>query len=123
MSISNPKPLLCPFCGARVPRPGTMDIESYQSSDGGRCVCGGVFAVDYTSHNLGVALLDAYCFATGDPDKALDVNPDDDLDEAIVENYLADTHQVMPKKSPNYTGASIYFVRLRPGVAERLAGE
>lgn len=123
MSISTPTPLLCPFCGARVPRPGEMDVESYQSSDGARCICGAVYAVDYTSHNLGVALLDAYCYAAGDQEKALDVDPDNDLDEAVVENYIAKSHQVAPKKSPNYAGASLYFVRLRPGAAERLAAE
>lgn len=122
MSISRPSPLLCPFCGARLPRPGPVDMDSYEGSDGGLCVCGAAFALDYTAHNLGRAMLDAYCFVAGSTDLALDLNPDQDLDEAVVKGYDPQKHQVMPPKPALYQGTGgLYFVRLRPEAAARLA--
>ncbi len=123
MSTGAPKPLLCPFCGARLARPRLLELESYADSEGNQCVCGAFYAVDYTSHNLGQAMLDAYCFAAGSAEAALDLDPEADLDEAIVEAYDPRSHTVMAKKSPGFKGASLYFVRLRPGAAERLARE
>lgn len=123
MSIALPKQLLCPFCGAKIARPGPVNRPSYADSDGGGCVCGAWYAVDHTSHNLGQAMLDAYCFATGSLDGALDLNPDEDLDEKIIEAYDAKSHKVMPKKSPHFAGASLYFVRLRPEARARFEND
>lgn len=122
MSISRPKPLTCPFCGAKLAPPGPLEIDSYSNSDGGECICGAFYALDHTSHNLGVAMMDAYCFVAGGSDWALDIDPDKELDEEVVQGYLPDKHQVMPVKSSNYPGTGgIYFVRLRPEAVNRLA--
>jgi hypothetical protein len=124
MSLSKPQPFLCPFCGAKMDRPGPMDVQSYEDSDGGRCVCGAAFALDPTSHNLGRAMMDAYCYVAGGPDEALDLDPEKDLDEQVVKGYDSKRHHVMPHKSGTYPGAGgLYFVRLRPEAAERLAKE
>ena len=124
MSISKPLPLLCPFCGAKVGRPGPVSRESYEDSDGGECVCGAFYAFDPTSHNLGRAMMDAYCYAAGSMDAAIDLDPAKDLDEAVVKGYDSKRHHVMPPKSATYPGSGgIYFVRLRPEAAERLARE
>ena len=124
MSISKPQPLLCPFCGARLGRPGPMEIESYEDSEGGSCICGAVFAMDSTSHNLGRAMMDAYCFAAPGPDQALDLDPEEDLDEEVVSGYDPQRHHVMPPKSATYPGTGgLYFVRLRPEAAARLVRE
>lgn len=124
MSMSMPQPLLCPFCGAKLGRPGPMETESYEDSDGGRCICGAAFALDATSHNLGRAMMDAYCYVAGGMDQALDLDPEKDLDEAVVRGYDPKRHNVMPPKSATYPGTGgLYFVRLRPEAEERLARE
>ncbi len=105
-----------------MPRPGPVEALSYENSEGGACVCGAVFALDVTSHNLGRAMLDAYCFAAGDPELALELTSDEDVDEAIVQGYDPKTHRVWPPKSPRYRGASLYFVRLRAQASAHLAG-
>ncbi len=121
MSQSIPEPLRCPFCGAKLSPPARLSAASYENSDGGSCVCGAVFAFDPTSHNLGRAMLDAYCYAAGDPGLALELDPAHDLDEAVVRGYDEKRNVVMAPKSPSYQGAgSLYFVRLRPGVSSRL---
>ena len=122
MSISRPTPLTCPFCGAKVPRPQPMKEESYEGSEGGFCICGAAYALDSTSHNLGRAMLDAYAFAAGSADLALDLDPEKDLDEAVVKGYDLQKHRVMPVKGGRYPGSGgVYFARLRPEAAERLA--
>jgi len=121
MSRSRPTPLLCPFCGARLPRPVRLDLASYENSEGGLCVCGAAFAHDQTSHNLGRALLDAYCFAAGSPELALELTAEEDTDEKIVPNYDPQRHEVRPPQPGRYSASALYFVRLRPEAAERLA--
>jgi len=123
MSVSRPTPLTCPFCGAKVPRPKVLEEESYEGSEGGFCLCGAAYALDPTSHNLGRAMLDAYSYAAGSAELALELDPDRDLDEAVVKGYDQQKNQVMPAKGGRYPGSGgVYFVRLRPEAAERLAG-
>lgn len=120
-SAARPQPAVCPFCGARLPRPQPLAKPSYEGSEGGFCVCGAAFALDATSHNLGRALLDAYCFVTGSLDLALEMNPEQDLDESILRGYDPVAHTCAPPRSPHYQGAGcLYFVRLRPEAARRL---
>jgi hypothetical protein len=121
MSTALPGPLLCPFCGARLPRPSPVEAVSYEDSEGGFCLCGAAFALDATAHNLGRAMLDAYCFVAGSPDLALDLDPKADLDEAVVQGYDPERHHVLPPKQGRYPGTGqVYVVRLRPAAAERL---
>lgn len=121
VSTTKPQPAACPFCGARLPRPQRLATPSYEDSEGGLCVCGAAFALDATTHNLGRALLDAYCFVTGSTDLALELNPDKDLDESILQGYDPRAHTCSPPRSPRYQGGGcLYFVRLRPEAARRL---
>ena len=125
MSSSIPQPLTCPFCGIRLSRPTDLEVESYEASPGNFCPgCGAAYALDHTSHNLGRVMLDAYCYAAGSCDKAMDLDPEKDLYEQIVRGYDEKTNTVLAPKTPRYTGAGgLYFVRLKPEAAERLAKE
>lgn len=68
-----------------------------------------------------MCLLDAYCFATGSLDLALELTSEEDIDEAIVRGYNPKAHTVQEPKAPRYQGAgALYFVRLRPEAARRL---
>jgi len=111
----------CPFCGENVGKP----VEPAQRKLGefaiGRCQCGAVYACDETGHNVGAAMIEALVYACNDDwDLAWSLVPEDDYLTGRLENYDAETNQVV--ESRNLDGRAVrgvlYFVRLHRNVME-----
>jgi len=71
------RPLQCPFCDNYLRNPIDLNFKSLEIT-GGICICGSVYVLDRTGHNLGEIMMDALQFVCkGDIDRALELNPED----------------------------------------------
>jgi hypothetical protein len=104
------QPPLCPFCGQEISPPQPLEDNFLYEFDGGQCSCNASYCFDPTSRNGGAVLMQAMVQACkGDWDKALDLSPEIDYNEGILEGYSALTHRV---NAPGAFG-TIYFIRLK----------
>jgi len=92
-----------------------VDIRS-RSLDltGGICICGAVYVLDRTGHNLGEIYLDALTFACkGDFDRALSLTPEEYETEIL--DY--DIHTNTTGRSGSRTGRTgkLLFAKLKTG--------
>ena len=103
-------PPRCPFCGRAVALPQPITEPGYYEFDGGSCPCGAIFSFDPTARNGGAVLMEALVLACGgDWDRALEVSPNVDFDEALIRGYNSRTHRV---GEPGAFG-TLYFIRLK----------
>lgn len=87
----------------------------------GLCTCGAVYACDETGHNLGVAMIEALVFGCNmDWDLAWGLDPEEDYQREIVENYDLESHLIIPHGTygGRRIGGALYFIRLHQEVRE-----
>ncbi len=111
----------CPFCGSLIERPKELSTRRAGEMPVGSCSCGAVYACDETGHNLGAAMIEALVFGCNmDWDLAWSLDPDEDYQNELVEQYDLESHLIIP--SGNYEGrriaGALYFVRLHQDVRE-----
>lgn len=111
----------CPFCGMIIEKPMELTTRMPGEMPVGTCSCGAVYACDETGHNIGSAMLDALFFACNmDSDLALNILPEDDYVEKVVENYDYKTHLVIPGgffETRKISGV-LFFIRLYDDIQE-----
>jgi tetratricopeptide (TPR) repeat protein len=115
-------PPLCPFCERPLEPPEPRGPTRFGDFDYGSCKCGAVYVHDVTGHNLGAALVEAYGFACEDDwDLAWSLMPDEDYQDAVLENYERETN-LIHKSGRNYDGkrirGALIFIRLSDDIRE-----
>ncbi len=108
--MARARPLQCPFCDNLLAAPVDIEFEMMELT-GGICICGAVYALDRSGHNLGEIFMDALTFVCrGDIDKALSL----DQEDYEIVDYDYDLHSnTMGKKSRTGKLSKIIFVRLK----------
>lgn len=111
----------CPFCGLPVDRPKEPDTRRPGEMPVGSCSCGAVYACDETGHSVGSAMIEALVFACDmDWDLAWNLQPEEDFQQEIVENYDYVNHLIVPGgffESRRIWGV-LLFIRLHEEVQE-----
>lgn len=111
----------CPFCGQNIGQPQERAERKLGELAVGRCECGAVYASDETGHNIGAAMVEALVYACNDDwDLAWSLVPEDDYLTGRLEDYDAETNQVVEGR--NLDGRAVrgvlYFVRLHRDISE-----
>jgi hypothetical protein len=102
-------PVRCPFCGTELPRPEELEGGLWYEFAGGFCSCGTAFALDPTARNGGAVMLQALVMANqGDWDRALNLAPDTDYEEAFLPRYDSFSHRL------GSGFGTLYLIRMRP---------
>jgi hypothetical protein len=111
----------CPFCGLPVERPREPGARRPGEMPVGACTCGAVYACDETGHRIGSAMVEALVFGSDmDWELAWSLDPDEDFQQEIVEQYDYITHLVIPGRfheSRRISGVLV-FVRFHSEVRE-----
>ncbi len=110
ISREQTQPALCPFCRRPIPRPRELEGGLWYEFDGGLCpTCGAHYAHDPTARNGGAVMLQAMVQACdGDWDRAIELAPGEDYDDAVLTHYDGQNHRL----AETAFGA-LYFIRLK----------
>ncbi|MEN8141097.1 MAG: DVU0298 family protein [Thermodesulfobacteriota bacterium] len=111
----------CPFCGQDVGRPLEPVQRKMDEFKIGECQCGAIYTSDPTGFNVGAAMVECMVAAAGDnADLAFDMDPDEDYQDARLDNYDEQDHYVY--ELMNVDGRKVrgvlYFIRLNKDLAE-----
>ncbi len=103
-------PALCPFCHRPVPPPRELEGGLWYEFDGGVCpACGAHYAHDPTARNGGAVMLQAMVQAcAGDWDRAVELTPGQDYEDAVLTHYDGQHHRLA-----DTAFGSLYFIRLK----------
>ena len=111
----------CPFCESIIEKPKELSIRRPGEMPVGACSCGAVYACDESGRNMGSALIEALVFGCNmDWDLAWGLDPEEDYQWEVIDNYDLNTHLVIPGgfyESRRIAGA-LFFVRLHKDVQE-----
>ncbi len=109
----------CPFCGAALDRPESIDAGDAERVLGGFCKgCGAIYIVDQTGKNAGEAMVQALGIAAERLRKSpSDLMPGDDYEDAIL-SYDWRTHR-SPGISKGFRDGfgRLYIVRVKQQAA------
>ncbi len=111
----------CPFCGQDIGRPLEPVHRKMDEFNLGECPCGAIYTSDPTGFNVGAAIVECMVAAAGDNiDLAFDMDPDEDYQDARLDNYDEQDHYVY--ELANVDGRKVrgvlYFIRLNKDLAE-----
>lgn len=109
LSRERTRPALCPFCRRPVPRPQEMEGGLWYEFDGGLCpTCEAHYALDPTARNGGAVMLQAMVQACGgDWDRAVELMPGQDYEDATLTHYDSLNHCLA-----DTAFGTLYFIRL-----------
>lgn len=106
------KPMCCPFCEEKIPRPKKTGEDPLYRFDGGVCQCGAVFALDASGREAGDAFLHALGHACGDFGQVSTLYAGKDYQEKLIA-YNARTHEEAKQQGRQRYGVTrLIFVRL-----------
>ncbi|HDZ02168.1 MAG TPA: hypothetical protein ENH52_12065 [Nitrospirae bacterium] len=107
--MARARPLQCPFCDNYLAGPVEINIGAMDFT-GGICICGAIYVLDRTAHNLGEIFMDALTFVCkGNIDKALSMNPE--AYESADYDYDIHSNTIGRRSSAGKAG-KLVFVRL-----------
>ncbi|PXF59674.1 MAG: PBS lyase [Deltaproteobacteria bacterium] len=113
---------LCPFCDSSIDRPKEVEPRRLGEFEYGACECGAVYVHDVTGHNLGAGWVEALGFACNDDwDLAWSLEPGEDYEDAILENYDIESHLIQPirrTKDEKVVRAALIFIRMAKDVRD-----
>ncbi len=104
----------CPFCNVKLQRPAELVVSSFETAQGGECLCGAWYLADPTGKGVGEAMsLGLGLVADRLGKKVGELNPGQDYEDAVM-RYDVRTHRSggMDRGFADGLGR-MYFIRIR----------